>query len=418
MKRIAVILAGVAVMLAVATAGHAYKIRIGSTLATDVFYTMQTGPAYVGPFGTRDSRQPDLTTFTAQVTSGSLTFMYFSEDRTVGAHISLALTAGAAHGAQNVQLLFFYGWYRIGRFRLSIGHMDNLFASSTYAPYAGLGFQSLPDGSGGLYDFGKLYSGRFAQIGLYYGLGRWQFMIAVGAPPLNSDNFPAWRNNQNVIVGFGRYPRIDLAAEYRAKNFSLAPGVSIYRTEWEGAEGVTLKDDYVLSYALVLPFRASFGNFGLTGEVSYGRNWRAANMRNPYQGAYWWGAGWNDNLDRVKAADTDMYSACLGLYYRLGKTTIWLSGGWQMVQNGSSDGFGTWRHGQNTRWAVVLAAPHKVNRHFTIAPEIGYYFYGWDPTQDVGGASNWGTPGGATSTSTTADLGSAWLIGIRFIVWF
>ncbi len=418
MKRIGMLLAAVAGTVALATTGYAFQIKVGATLATDLFYILQTGPAYVGPLVTRDSRQPDLTTFTAQVTSGSLSIMYFARDRTVGAHLALALTAGPAHGAQNVQILFMYGWYRFGRFRLSIGHMDNLFASSTYAPYAGLGFQSLPDGSGGLYDFGKLYSGRFAQVGLYYGIGRWQFMIALGTAPRNTDNFPAWRNNQNVIVGNGRYPRVDLAAEYRSKYFAFAPGISVYRTEWEGMEGVTLQDESVLSFALVLPFRASFGNFGLTGEVSYGQNWRAANMRNPWQGAVWWGGGYGDRLDRIKAADTRLYSACLGLYYRLGRATIWLSGGWQMAQNGSSDVFGSWRHGQNTHWAMVLAVPYRVNRHFSIAPEIGYYFYGWDPTQDVGGASNWGTPGGATSTSTIANLGSAWLIGIRFVIRF
>ncbi|MBU0515337.1 MAG: hypothetical protein KJ621_11250, partial [Proteobacteria bacterium] len=70
-------------------------------------------------------------------------------------------------------------------------------------------------------------------------------------------------------------------------------------------------------------------------------------------------------------------------------------------------------HGQNVRYAVVFAAPYRVNRHFTIAPEVGYYFYGWDSTRDVGGSNNAGQP-----TSTTADLGSAWLMGVRFTISF
>ena len=418
MKRMGVILGAFLGVVLSAAVALAYQTRIGGTLAFDLFYAIQSGPCYAGAAGTRDIRQPDLTSFNTQVSSGTLTFWFFSDDRSVGAHLTLSMTAGPAAGAQVVQLMYLYGWYRFGRCRLSIGHMDNMFAAATYAPYAGLGFQTLPDGSGGFFEFGKLYSGRFAQAALYYGLGRWQFMIALGAVPRNTNNWPAYRGNQNVITGYARYPRLDLAVEYQGKYFSLAPGLSVYRTEWEPWEGAVLEDKHVWSMALVIPFRVTVGNFGLTGEVGYARNWRVPNMLNTWQGGLWWGSGWPDNLDRIKVADTTTYTACLGLYYRVGRATVWLSGGWQMSQNGSSDVFGGWRHGQNVRYALVLAVPYRVNSHFSVAPEVGYYFFGWDPTQDVGGPSNWGTPGGATTTSTTADRGSAWLLGIRFLVRF
>jgi len=103
----------------------------------------------------------------------------------------------------------------------------------------------------------------------------------------------------------------------------------------------------------------------------------------------------------------------MGFFYRIGRVTLWLSGGWKMTVNGSSDAVGTWRHGQNVRYAFILAAPYRVNRHLTIAPEVAYYFYGWDPTQDVGGSRNPANP-----TSTTADLGAAWIAGVRFVVRF
>jgi hypothetical protein len=39
---------------------------------------------------------------------------------------------------------------------------------------------------------------------------------------------------------------------------------------------------------------------------------------------------------------------------------------------------------------------------------VGYYYFGWNPTLDVGPGAN----------SVFADLGSAWLAGIRFVISF
>ena len=149
------------------------------------------------------------------------------------------------------------------------------------------------------------------------------------------------------------------------------------------------------------------------GLLGYALNWVTPTLLNTWQYATWWG-GWQDLLSMNKVADTRRYTACLGLYYTVGRTTIWLSAGWQMTQNPSSDVVGSWRHGQNVRYAMILAVPTRVNRHFSIAPEIGYYFYGYNPTEDVGGAN----PGSLARTSTQADLGSLWIIGIRFAFTF
>lgn len=408
MKRMLIVGLTLLLTFTLVSAAMAYQVRIGGRVSTDAVYSLRTGSSYLGWANTRDIRQPDLTTFNIQVSDGALQFLFYTDDRRTGAHLQFSFTAGPAHGATAVVLTYMYGWYSFGNCRMDIGHKDNMFAAAKYAPYGALGFQQLPGGSGGFVEFGKLYSGRFAQIGFYYNLPQWSFMVALGQAGPATANNPAWRNNQNILVFNTTLPRLDLAVEYRGRNFSVCPGLSIYLTEHDGMEGTSLQDDRVLAFALALPFRLTFGDFGLTGEVSYSRNWRTAGMINVFKGGLWWG-GANDNQNRIKVADTDVYGVCLGLFYRVGRATFWLSGGWEMSQNGSSDANGTWRHGQNVRYAVVFAVPYRVNRHFTIAPEIGYYFYGWDPTQDVGGPNN---PG------TTADLGSAWLMGIRFTVAF
>ncbi len=388
---------------AVTLPAQAYQTRIGGRVSTDLFYALMSGSSYNGGVGARDIRNPDRTAFTAQVSDGSMQFLLYSEDRRTGVHIQINFTAGPAHGAAAVTLTYMYGWYSFGNFRLDVGHKDTMFAAAKYAPYGALGFQQMPSGSGGFFEYGKLYSGRFVQIALYYNRPTWSVMVSLGQGGQNTANLPAWGGAQGGFVMNNLYPRLDVAFEYRHKYFSVGPGFMVYLTNWNHMEGINLQDDRSLTFALAFPFRFQYGNFGFTGEVSYGRNVIVPSMFNTYKGGLWWGGG-NDGNNRLKVAPTELYGACLGFFYQIGPVTLWLSGGWEMTVNGSSDANGTWRHGQNNRYAVVFAAPYQVNRHLTIAPEIGYYFFGWDPTQDVGGPNN---------PSTTADLGSAWLMGVR-----
>ena len=414
MKKVLILLAVVVFLISFNGGALGVQVKMGFSLSTDVFYSFLSGPAYFGAQGTRDIRQPDLTTGNFQVGDSQLYFQFFSDDKTTGAHVQIGMTAGPFAGAAQVNLTYLYAWYKFEKFRLEIGHTDNLFASSSYAPYGALGFVLAGDGSGGFAEFGKLYSGRFAQVALYYGSGRWTVMAALGMPSINSDNDPAQSANPAVYQFYTMYPRLDLAVEYRGAYFAVAPAFSIYRTRWaKWQDAADLKDDAVLSYAVVLPFKVVIGHFGLTGEIGYALNWVTPTLLNTWQYATWWG-GWQDLLSMNKVADTRRYTACLGLYYTVGRTTIWLSAGWQMTQNPSSDVVGSWRHGQNVRYAMILAVPTRVNRHFSIAPEIGYYFYGYNPTEDVGGAN----PGSLARTSTQADLGSLWIIGIRFAFTF
>jgi hypothetical protein len=393
--------------VAVALPAQAYQVRIGGRVSTDVFYSIMSGSAYTGPANTRDIRNPDLTSFTVQVSDGALQFLFYTDDRRTGAHIQISMTAGPAHGATVVALTYMYGWYAFGNCRLDVGHKDTMFAAAKYAPYGALGFQQMPSGSGGFFEYGKLYSGRFVHIALYYNRPAWSVMVALGQGGQNTANLPAWGGAQGGFVMNTFYPRLDVAFEYRHKYFSIGPGFMVYLTNWESMEGISLQDDRSLTFAVALPFRFQFGDFGFTGEISYGRNVIVPSMINTFKGGQWWGGG-NDGNNRIKVAPTELFGACLGFFYQIGRVTLWLSGGWERTVNGSSDAVGTWRHGQNTRYAFVFAAPYRVNRHFTIAPEIGYYFFGWNPTVDVG-------PG---PQSVNADLGSAWLMGIRISISF
>jgi hypothetical protein len=50
---------------------------------------------------------------------------------------------------------------------------------------------------------------------------------------------------------------------------------------------------------------------------------------------------------------------------------------------------------------------YRVNKHFVIAPEISYWFYGWNPFRDLGDVN-----------AMRADYGSARLVGISFQIRF
>jgi hypothetical protein len=403
MRKLTIWLMVAALTLGLAASAAAYQVKIGATIYTNLFYAFQSGNAA----GRGDSRMPDTTTFVAEASGDSFFWIsWTSNDKTTGAYIELWLQGGPGHGATAVGLDYMYGWYKFGRCTLTIGHTDNLFASAQYQPYAALASFYFADGSGGNYfrEFGKLYSGRFVQIKLDYEVGPWTFMVALGQAPTggsNPVNPVGVANVANTML-----PRLDVAVQYKGKMFSVAPGFSVYVSERESIEGASLEDDRVLAYALVLPFKLTFGSFGVVGEVGFGRNWVTANIANLWRQGVWWGG--NNDGTQVKFEDTYTYTACLGLYYEIGRATIWLSGGWQKSTNASNDQVGTWRHGQNTRYAVVFAVPYKINKHFTIAPEVGYYFFGWDPTLDVG-------PGAG---SMNADLGSAWLAGVQFVFSF
>ena len=417
MKRF--LLAGLVALLAVALAApaaFAYQVKIGMRLKTDVFYMVMNA----GSYGAADIRQPDVTGFQIGIQDDSyLRLDFLSDDKRTGARIELGMWAlSGVAGNVGIGVRHLYGWYKFGRCKLVIGHTDNMFAWGGGAPYAQLGWAD----RGNLItrrirnkfkNTGKLTSGRFAQIALYYTVGAWTFMGSLGMPPNdNTTNGPTPGGNAAVVQQYMIYPRLDVAVMFRGKYFTIVPGFSIYRVEWETWEGApNLRDDSVLAWAIVLPFHVNLGAFGFKGEVSVNQNWTTSNYDHYWHQAAWWG-GAND-AGRVKLKDTRTYAGALGFYYKIGRATIWLSGGWIMASNGTSDMAGGWRHGQNVRYGFSFAVPYKVNRHFTIAPELSFYNFGWNPFQDVGGSANPAAP-----TSTTADLGSVWLLGIQFLFKF
>jgi len=411
MKKFRLIGLVLVVLVAFSATAGAYQVKVGARVDTDVAYMWRTGPSYAN----NDVRNPDLTTFyVAMPVTNYLRVDWMSNDKSTGARIEFGLQSGWAHGGVGVTLRYMYGWYKFGRCQLVIGHTDNLLASLAYAPYQWLGLGAMGAfTSGGLaaapvvlfIGHGKQYSGRFAQIALYYYVGPWTFMVAIGQAPTTNAGNPV-----NVAsVANTMFPRLDLVVKYKGKYFGVAPGISIYMSEREPIEGASLGDDRIISYLLVLPFRISFGNFRIVGELSHGRNWVAANYfpgQTVWNTAVYWGG--NNDPSRIKVEDSYMFAACLGLSYTMGRTSFHLGGGWTKYSNSSNDQPGTWRHGQNVTYAFNFAVRYRVNKHFVIAPEISYWNYGWNPFNDVGG-------GAATMT---ADMGSVWLAGISFQIRF
>jgi hypothetical protein len=409
MRKLFVLLLAVVLAVAFAVPAMAYQVKVGARVDTDIAYAWRSGNSY----GANDMRMPDLTTFyLAMPVTNYLRVDWMSNDKSTGARIEFGISAGLAHGAGAVGLRYMYGWYKFGRCQLVIGHTDNLLASLAYAPYQWLGLGALGAFGGAAFKapvvlfigHGKQYSGRFAQIALYYYVGPWTFMAAIGQAPTTNAGNPV-----NIAsVANTTFPRLDLVVKYKGKYVGLAPGFSIYASEREPIEGASLGDDRILSYLLVLPFRISFGAFRIVGEISYGQNWVTANYfpgQTVWNTAVYWGG--NNDPSRIKVEDSYFMAACLGLSYSMGRTSFHLGGGWTKYTNASNDQPGTWRHGQNVSYAFNFAVRYRVNKHFVIAPEISYWYYGWNPFLDVGAGN-----------AVFADMGNVWLAGISFQIRF
>jgi hypothetical protein len=413
MRKLFVLVLAVVLAVAIAVPAMAYQVKVGGRLDTDIGYIWQTGNSY----GNSDSRMPDLTTFyIGMPVTNYFRIDWMSNDKSTGGRIEVGIGAGGpalGHGGSLIALRYMYGWYKFGRCRLVIGHDDNLLASLAYAPYQWFGLGAINTFNGQLggmapivlyIGMGKQYSGRFAQIALYYDVGPWTFMVALGQAATGNANNPVGiASVANTVL-----PRLDLVVKYKGKYIGLAPGFSIYSSEREAISGASLQDDRILSYLLVLPFRISFGNFRIKGELSYGMNWVAANyfasMVALSRAVYW--GGLNDAV-RVKTEDTYQMAACLGLEYFMGRVSLHLGGGWVKYTNASNDQNGTWRHGQNVSFGFNFAVRYTVNKHFVIAPEIQYWVYGWNPFFDTGAGN-----------AMFADMGQSWLAGISFQIRF
>ncbi len=408
MKQLWVFCLASVLTLALALPAAAYQVKVGARIKTEIMYSWRSGSSYGAPNRRQDggaSYQPDLTTFTIGNQDESyLRVDFTSNDKTTGARIEFGLwNDGGVHGDANVGLRHMYGWYKFGRCKLVIGHTDNLFGSGLGLPYAQIGWtlhRRPADLNNRIrtsfINHGAIKSGRFMQIILYYYVGPWTFQVALGQA-LNATDSYGPGGVQSVFNT--TLPRLDLVVMYRSRYFSVAPGVVVYLGEYEPINGANLDDDRILTWAVALPFHVSLGAFGFKGEIWAAQNYFSSNHDNQLVQAIYWGG--NNDPSRITLENTYMMGACLGFYYRVGRATIWLSGGWQKNSNASNDQVGTWRHGQNVKYGFSFAVPYRVNKHLTIAPEIAYYYEGWSPWRDVGDGN-----------AVNADLGSLWLAGI------
>jgi hypothetical protein len=408
MKKLWVFCLALVLAVVFALPAAAYQVKIGARIKTEIMYSWRSGTSYNAPNRRQDggaSYQPDLTTFTIGTQDESyLRVDFTSNDKSTGARIELGLwNDGGVHGDAQVGLRHMYGWYKFGRCKLVIGHTENLFGK--YRPYANLGW-TLHRRPADLntrirttfINHGAIKSGRFVQIILYYYLGPWTFQVALGQAPDATDGGRYGPGGIQSVFNT-TLPRMDLVVMYKSRYFSVAPGLVVYLGEWEPIEGASLDDDRIWTWALNLPFHVSLGSFGFKGQLFVAQNYFTNNHDNQFVQAIYWGG--NNDPSRIKVEDTFMMGACLGFYYKVGRATIWLSGGWQKNSNSSNDQNGTWRHGQVVKYGFSFAVPYKVNKHLTIAPEIAYYYEGWSPWRDVGNGN-----------AVFADLGSLWLAGI------
>jgi hypothetical protein len=203
------------------------------------------------------------------------------------------------------------------------------------------------------------------------------------------------------------WPRFDISLPMKFGNFTLEPGFTYLKQEWD--QVFAGSDDSYDVWGLTLGGRAGFGPFSIAGEITYGQNlgpnsshWGAANG----QAVAYRPAGANANLRKIEDGETLAWWLQLG--FDFGPFAIQGVVGMNKGQNDGDPAISRdaaeW---DRTQWMYGMNFPIKVTKTFTITPSI--FYYDLDDSAKVGG--NAGT---AQRNGFDTDFGSEWIIGMNF----
>jgi len=200
------------------------------------------------------------------------------------------------------------------------------------------------------------------------------------------------------------WPRFDLSVPIKVANFTIEPGFTYLKQNWD--QVAAGNDDSYNVWGLTLGASAGFGPFSIMGEVTWGRNlgsnqshWGAANGQ---------ATTYLNTLGQTKIEDGETLAAFIQLGFDFGPFAIQGIIGYC---NGQNDGdpaisrdAAEW---DRTQMMYGLNFPIKVTKTFTITPQIWYYDL--DSDAKVGGAA-----GSAARSGINTDFGTDLVIGMTF----
>jgi hypothetical protein len=336
----------------------------------------------------------------------------------VGMHIEIGLR-GEEGGAEFVNTRYAYGWWQINpMFKLTVGQQDEVV--SPYVPQQLMGLrgqglmQAGPAGNTMLhavgYGFGNTGNDRKEGIRLDTKLGeKSNLAIALFTPRVNGA-----RGSWAAMDEEDTLPRIDATYSVSLGAFSLAPGFSWYKVqyEWDPQSGNYQGDDSDIDvWLLSLPVMfAPGGPISLTAEINYGENLGNGSFT---AGVYGGGPTLAAQFDNVtdasgnvftQVADTEFLGFWADLAWKAHPiATVHLIYGLQRLTN--DDRVAQANRWTNMRYMYGISVPIAVAKTFIIRPEIFYYDYG---EYELGGIVN----------PANGDLGSQTLIGVQFQIVF
>jgi opacity protein-like surface antigen len=195
----------------------------------------------------------------------------------------------------------------------------------------------------------------------------------------------------NTGSSSGYLPRLEAVLAFKFQNFSFSPGfgISYMNYKYDESGGSVDYEDNILSYLLWLPVKYQNGPFSVWGNAFYGQNrdtdWTGEKRANDFWG---WSGSSTAAVPRFTNGGRDIENTIswgLGLamsYQLTPSTAIKIGGGFEHLSNDAWTLGATGDDDNYTRWAICLGVPYKLTNNFTIQPEIGYYNYGDDKSDD------------------------------------
>lgn len=334
-----------------------------------------------------------------------------SGDKSTGAHVELYVQSGQlnANSKEAVGLRYAYGWWKAGKCKLVAGHTDGVFGSLFAAPGQLLGTNQSAKIL--LLRWGYLYSGRSPQVRFEYMSPVGLLTIALGQA--GAEQVPGtetWAAGSSQA--YFNLPRVDLAWAIRAGSFMAIPGFSISQFKYDGVSSG--RDDTVVNWVAQIPISWNMAGFGVKAQAYYGQNiddewgqvgtlaFSGSGIAIPQLQAV---PVWDAN---GKVEDSKQWGATLELSYTVGRWKPLVGFGYVYTSNDNWKKVG-YTDDNYSRWAGFAAVNYKVNKYFTIQPEVAYYNYGdllSPKATDLDGKTQSG------------DYGTEWLFGVALLFVF
>ncbi len=326
-----------------------------------------------------------------------------SGDQNTGAYVELNPVSKVG-GQEAAMLRMAYGWWKSGDLKIVAGHTDGVFASLIAAPMARVGATQAAKSL--FIRWGYLYAGRYPQVRAEY-LTKIGLLSAAFAQA-NAEDIAGLEVLQvgGQTIGssqlYNDLPRLDLAWAVRTENILAIPGFSISLSQYDGAS--TGRDDSVVNWVANIPVAITINQFEVKLQAYYGTNidieWgqlgTASFFGQPAAVPVWVGG---------KVESTYQAGGTVQFGYTVDNSTYMVGAGYVYSSNDNWKKLG-YTEDNYSRWSAMLAMQYRINRYFSIYPQISYFDYG---------KSMRGKITDLTGKQSSEDFGAEWLIGAALI---